>query len=237
MSAENAVLILTRNNLELTKKAIGSVVKQDIPTRTLVLDNGSTDGTRDWLESKPYENVGWWGTRKDLNRGVSWAWNSGLRTLMGSAFASPHVLVCNNDVILPSWHYRRLLEYMLPFVSGVSVGTMAEIEKEPQGGELSKHPDFSSFVIRKDCWETVGPFNERMVHYASDNAFHVEAHRKGVTLYGSPQPFYHERSSTLKLASPEERAEIEAQANRDRRVFKSLYGCNPWDPEYEELFK
>lgn len=237
MQIENAVLMLTRNCLELTKRAVASVVAQDIPTRTLVLDNGSTDGTRDWLESKPYENVGWWGTRKDLNRGVSWAWNSGLRTLMGSAFASPRVLVLNNDLVLPPWFYRRLIEYMLPFASGISVGSMSEIATEPQGGELSMHPDFSAYCLAKDCWETVGPFNERMVHYASDCSWHVEAHRKGVDLKGAPIPFYHERSSTLKLASPEERAEIEAQANRDRRVFKSLYGCNPWDPEYEELFK
>lgn len=235
MQIENPVLMLTRNCLELTKKAVASVVAQDIPIKLMIIDNGSTDGTVEWLDSEPYDNVGWWGAKE--NRGVTKGWNMGIGTLLGSNFACPHVLVINNDVVLPRWHYRRLLEYMLPFVSGVSVGTMAEIEKEPQGGELSKHPDFSSFVIRKDCWKTVGPFYEGMVHYASDCSWHVEAHRKGVTLYGSPQPFYHERSSTLKLASPEERAEIEAQANRDRRVFRELYGCNPWDKEYEDLFK
>lgn len=235
MQIENPVLMLTRNCLELTKKAVASVVAQDIPIKLMIIDNGSTDGTFEWLHSEPYPEVGYW--KFSENMGVSWAWNAGLRTLLGSNFACPYVLVINNDVILPPWFYRRLLEYMLLFVSGISVGNMDEIATEPHGGELSKHPDFSAFLVRRDAWEIVGPFNGRMKHYASDNAWHVEAHRKGVDLKGAPIPFYHERSSTLKLASPEERAEIEAQANRDRAVFRELYGCNPWDKEYEDLFK
>jgi hypothetical protein len=76
-----------------------------------------------------------------------------------------------------------------------------------------------------------------MKFYASDNAFHVEAHRKGIELLRANLPFYHERSSTLKKASPAERREIEIQADRDREVFKSIYGCMPWEPGYQELFK
>ena len=41
----------------------------------------------------------------------------------------------------------------------------------------------------------------------------------------------------VRKASPAERREIEIQADRDREVFKSIYGCFPWEPGYVELFK
>jgi GT2 family glycosyltransferase len=100
---------------------------------------------------------------------------------------------------------------------------------------LSPCPDFSAFLITREMWQVVGPFDERMVHYASDNDYHVRACRAGRQLWNAGLHFYHERSSTLRQASAEERAQIEAQANADRAVFKGLYGCNPWDPEYSAL--
>jgi len=46
----NYVLMLTRNNLELTKRAVESVRAQDIPTFVCMVDNGSTDGTQEHFE-------------------------------------------------------------------------------------------------------------------------------------------------------------------------------------------
>ena len=76
-----------------------------------------------------------------------------------------------------------------------------------------------------------------MKFYAQDNDYHVRAHRAGVELLRADVPFYHERSSTINNATPEERAEIQRQANADREVFKSLYGCMPWEPAYAALFE
>ena len=49
--------------------------------------------------------------------------------------------------------------------------------------------------------------------------------------------FYHERSSTIKKASPEDRRAIELQADRDRATFRAIYGFGANDPAYEEVFK
>ena len=75
----NPVLILTHNNLELTKRCVESVLKQDIPTEVLIYDNGSTDGTVEWLPEE------WVRSDKRVtysllgsNRGVSAAWNLSL---------------------------------------------------------------------------------------------------------------------------------------------------------------
>ncbi len=227
----NPVLMLTRNNLALTMRAAASVMRQSVPTMLDIFDNGSTDGTRECLFTR--------GTRifwMDGNRGVSVGWNAGLRVLFDNA-KSPHVLVINNDVVLPVWFYEQLLAYDKPFVSGVSVDKMEQIAKPAPMGPLSMHPDFSAFLIRREVWERVGPFDEAMKHYAGDLDFHIRAHRKGIHLHGSNVPFYHERSSTLKLASPEERAEIEIQANKDRAALREKWGCEAWSDGYDSMFR
>ena len=43
----NPVLILTHNNLDITKKCVDSVFRQDNDAKPFIYDNGSTDGTRE----------------------------------------------------------------------------------------------------------------------------------------------------------------------------------------------
>jgi len=237
----NPVLMLCHNALDMTKRAVCSVLYQDIPTRLLVIDNASDDGTWEWLQQQPeVESVAF---RPQL--GVSKGWNWGLRQWFEfGGRSAEHVLVLNNDVELPKWFYRTLLSRLSPtvgFVTGVSVDNRpyCQSAREPKtGGEapaMAPCPDFSAFCISRRVWQAVGPFDERMVFYAGDNDYHVRAARAGLPLMNCGAPFYHERSSTLRQASAEERAQIEAQANADRAVFKGLYGCNPWDPEYSAL--
>ena len=44
----NPVLILSYNALPLLKRCVESVRNQDAPTQIVVLDNGSSDGSREW---------------------------------------------------------------------------------------------------------------------------------------------------------------------------------------------
>jgi GT2 family glycosyltransferase len=230
----NPVLILTRNNLALTKRCVESVRKQDVPVELYVVDNGSTDGTEEWLG----ERMRGFYTKLGINLGVSWAWNHGLGYLLSPIMLASrtHCLVIGNDTVLPPWFYRELLSYDVPFVTGIAVDSMDAIQTPAPRMPLCPSPDFSAFLIRKDCWDKVGPFDERMKLYASDCDYHVRAHRLGVPLWKANVPFYHERSSTLRLAPPGEKAQIQEQANKDREMFRSLYGCLPGTKEYEALF-
>jgi len=197
-----------------------------------VNDNGSTDGTLDWLN----DNVDFWDAA-DHNTGVSKGWNEGLRVEFEHPFISPsdHVLVVNNDTILPRWFYRTLLSYDAPFVTGVAIDTMPT--EEPGRMDLQPHPDFSAFLIRRECWEKVGPFDEEMVLYAGDTDYHVRAHQLGVPLMKANVPYYHVNSQTMKRASSEDRQWIQERANLDREVFKRKWRCLPGTPEYNNLFK
>lgn len=226
----NAALVLTHNTLELTKKCVASIREQDIPCKPWIVDNGSTDGTKDWILSELH--VAWWNW--DSNQGVSRGWNEALTFL----FAQPdvtHVLVPNSDTILPPWFFRRLLECDLPFVTGVSVGSMEEISDEPKELTMIEAPDFSAFLIRKDAWAAVGPFDENMVMYAQDLDYHLRAYRAGIHLINAQLPFYHQRSSTLNSAPSREKRLIEMRADTDRAVFAEKWGCAACSPEYEAM--
>ena len=229
----NPILILTRNNLSLTQRCVASVAQQDIPTSLLILDNDSTDGTVDWLRSG---QVHCSHMEFKPQKGVSAGWNEGLSAF----FAWPrneHVLVVNNDTVLPLWFYRELLGYDVPFITGLAQDDMAEIAEPKPPAPLDPHPDFSAYLIRRQAWEAVGPFDERMQLYASDCDWHVRAHRKGIRLWKASTSYYHERSSTMRLATEPERQRIQEQANKDRAFFRSLYGRIPGDPTYDELFR
>jgi GT2 family glycosyltransferase len=225
----NPVLILTRNCLELTKRCVESVLSQDVPTKVCIVDNGSSDGTNEWARSNGYL----WSSFNH-NAGVSKGWNIGMELLFED-FPRPHILCLNNDVVLPKWFYRTLLSYDAPFVTGVAIDTMPI--GEPERMPLQPHPDFSAFLIRRDCWQKVGRFDEEMVIYVQDCDYHVRAHRLGVPLMKANVPFFHVNSQTMKRASPEERQRIQEQANKDRAVFKAKYGCIPGTPQYNALFE
>jgi GT2 family glycosyltransferase len=236
----NPCLMLTRNNLALTMRAAASVMRQSVRTQLYIVDNGSTDGTQDCLFTAGSALL----TRFETNMGVSFGWNDGLGRIFGTdplyskheKIQADHCLVINNDVVLPVWFYEQLLSYNKPFVSGVSVDKMEQIAEPAPMGPLHPHPDFSAFLIKREVWDTVGQFDESMKHYASDNDFHVRAQRAGAALWKANVPFYHERSSTINLATPEERLELTEQASKDRQRFFEKWGVMPWGPGYDALF-
>lgn len=225
----NPVLMLVRDNFEMTKRAIDSILAQDIPTSLVIVDNSKGDETLNWALENRIEVYPF---RPQI--GVSKGWNFGLSKLFDRGFE--HVLVPNSDVVLKPWTYRKLIEYSLPFVTGVAVDTYPSEEPEVDASQLSAHPDFSLYCIRRDCWDSVGEFNESMFLYVQDCEYHVRAHRLGVPLWKANVAYYHVNSQTMKRALPEERAAIMAQADLDREVFKSIYGCLPGSKAYEQLF-
>lgn len=227
----NPVLLLTHNCLELTKKCVESVRNQDIETEIMLIDNASTDGTKEWFDSPDSDLDGFIWTE---NRGVSAGWNYGIHTLLAEGAES--ILCINNDTVLPSFFYSKLLSYNLPFVTGISVDNdpLSHPQSWPSPAEC---PDFSAFLIRRDCWEAVGKFDESMKHYASDCDYHVRAHKLGMKLLNAGVPFHHERSSTLKQANHFDRQVIGTQAARDRETFRAKWGCIPGEPAYSDLFE
>jgi len=225
-------LLLTFNCLELTKKCVESVLAQNIPVDLMIIDNGSTDGTVEWISN--HSGIGYV-FLNNSNTGVSAAWNMGLKYWFDTADAE-HVLVLNNDTIIPTWFYRKLLSYPDPFVTGIAVDQMSQIETIPFPCPPVPHPDFSAFLIRKEAWKRIGKFDESMKLYSSDQDYHLRGWFEGVRMSKVNVPYYHERSSTLKHSNPAARLELESQANADRAELRRKWGVSAGGEDYQKLF-
>jgi GT2 family glycosyltransferase len=219
------------NNLALTKRTVESLRKQNMPVAVHIVDNGSTDGTVDWAREEGILLHAF-----PFNAGVSAGWNRGLMSLFSDGSIG-RVFVINNDVILPPFFMRELISYDQPFVTGIAVDDLEIIKTLGQRQPLQPHPDFSAYMIRREAWDRIGRFDDRMKLYCSDCDYHVRGHKLGVGMWKANVPYYHERSSTMRLAPPEEQAAIHAQANKDRQVFLSIYNTVPGQKDYEAMFK
>lgn len=86
-------IVLTWNGLEDTKKCVSSIISYHNKPRIIIVDNGSTDDTLEWVEDfkKHYKFM----TLIKVRCGFSQAVNTGLRSC-----ESKYPIVCNNDIIL-----------------------------------------------------------------------------------------------------------------------------------------
>jgi GT2 family glycosyltransferase len=229
----NPILILTHDNLEYTKRCVESVLTQDIPTSIVLFDNGSKDGTVEWAKTELPK-----GTliiQVPENLGVSYGWNAGLDLLFKDNGAE-HVLVLGNDTVIPKSFYSSLLSYNLPFVTGVAVDNMEQLNALSERSEPVPYPDFSAFLTKREVWEKVGSFSSDLVSWCSDCDFHVRAFRLGIQLWKVNERFFHVRSRTIELANPREKRTLELQADVDRMTFASIWKAEVGSPQYAELF-
>ncbi len=239
----NWIITLTRNNLALTRAAIESFKKQDIDggVKVLVVDNDSSDSTRAWLA-----------TQRDIytimntpQKGVASAWNQALKWVFKE---SEYALVANNDVVLRPDSYRWLVGDGGGFVTCVGSNESYKIEpdyRDAAGGlyyfpptqAKRPHPDFSCFLIRRDVYERVGPFDEAYLGaYCEDSDYHIRMHRAGVKAECLDLPFHHIGAATINNASGKERMRISKQADANRALFKRTYGFEVGSADYYAAF-
>lgn len=96
-----SIVILTRNNLEYTQKCLESIRKYTPePHEIIVVDNGSTDGTVEHLESQPDVKL----IKNGFNLGFALGNNRGLLEARGN-----YVVFLNNDVVVTEGWLRKLI--------------------------------------------------------------------------------------------------------------------------------
>ena len=224
---EGVIILVAHNNLHLTKRAVRSAL-QELACAVFVYDNASTDGTKEWLISQ--SGIG--SIILPKQQSLSAVWNMALK----HAFRySDHALVLNNDVEIRGDTYEWLSSQPFKLVSAISVRTKEEMNKEPSS--LSLSPDFSCFLIRKELYEKVGPFDESFFPaYVEDCDYHVRLHRAGFKAVCLDLPFLHHGAQTIKHVSPKEARRIERGADRNREMFRQRYGCLPGTEQYAKLF-
>ena len=96
------MLILTYNGKTLLEDSIKSYSENSYSNfRIVVIDNGSTDGTKEYVQEQfPYVSL----IRVENNRGYSGGFNVGIKYAIDEMNAD-YVLITNNDVIVDQSAY------------------------------------------------------------------------------------------------------------------------------------
>lgn len=236
------IVIVSRNGLALTKRAVRSADAQDVNCGILVIDNASEDGTQAWLRSKVGQCKHYF-AQVCLPEQISLAgcWNLALKALWHGGWS--HALVLNNDVEIRPDTYRMLLSHGGPFVTCVSVdsrermGVPGDRTIEELRERERPHPDVSCFLIRKEVTDKIGWLDEKFFPaYCEDLDLHIRMHQAGIIAVCLDLPFFHYGAGTLKRANPGEQSRIRRGADRNRQYFFEKWGVRVGSPEYYALF-
>jgi len=164
-----SIIILTYNRLDCTKKCIEAIT-DNAPYgdgyEIVVVDNGSTDGTREWLEAQVAEG----GILKlhlcQENIGVPAGWNIGIELATSD---TDYYVILNNDVyVTPGWLEKLMAVITLNPLIGM-VGPMTNEISGPQlRGSFPQGWNFYFWrlvgfclLIKGEVLRKVGEFDER----------------------------------------------------------------------------
>jgi GT2 family glycosyltransferase len=169
-TGRTAIVTVAYNQLQHTKKFIQSLRRYSVnPFKMIVVNNASTDGTKEWLEEQEdiiavnlQENLGWVG-------GI----NEGLRYIPAN---TDYVVFANNDVIVDYAWDRKILTHFDDTVGAVGptsnyvAGRQNKIFNHDGIYEEEVNTLIGFFMcVRKDVIETVGPLDD-LHSYAKDGA-------------------------------------------------------------------
>lgn len=98
-----SLVIPLYNQVEYTRQCVASIARcTDVPYELILVDNGSTDGTSEYLRTVEATVVA-----NTVNLGCAKAWNQGVR-----AATAPAIGILNNDIVVtPGW-LGGLLRFM-----------------------------------------------------------------------------------------------------------------------------
>lgn len=223
------IICVAVNCLEYSKQTLESInTSHDF--EIIFIDNGSTDGTKDWLDSRQDIIA----IKNPIVSGLAACWNLGIKRAIEDG--CDLFLVINNDIVLAKNTIDNLVKKIgtgkYVMVTGVndqsiSIEDMKLLEKEFDENEPdNEHPDFSCFMIDKTCLEKVGFFDENFrVAYFEDSDYHGRiAMLNEVAVSTTSATYYHLCSQTIKN-NPNLKPIIEQAFQDNERYFIEKFGC------------
>jgi GT2 family glycosyltransferase len=208
-----SIVIPVFNKVEYTKKCIHSLLSD--PCRynyeIIVVDNGSTDDTKKYLETMKENlknsNDTFITIYNEKNLGVAPAWNQGCKLAQNEIIA-----VLNNDIVVTQgwlcsllWALETFhLELVSPFANTGELNYELEqkafefTEKNSTKVWLNEY-DFCAFIFRKRLFQELGDFDENFLVGGYEDTDYIYRLRKNRYRFGvSGSAFIHHfGSSTL----------------------------------------
>jgi GT2 family glycosyltransferase len=233
MTPNYTITFACYNQLNYTKQFIASLDRTEVDfSRIVAVDNGSTDGTREWLVGQGFGEV----ILNDRNLGCGAAWNQGVL-----AIQSEWSVVMNNDVICAKgWLYNLLASAVknnLHLVSPSMVeGTLnydfpewANARHDAMKGYLRKGTCHAVCVaIREDVWSNIGYFMPvpKLLGY-EDGIFFQRAREANLNMGITAESWLHHYGMITQKAMKLEKALKQRDSLGDRNLMR-LYMAQGW---------
>lgn len=235
--------------IESVEAAMVYAKQKGIETRLLFIDNASTDETKAEAGARVNEhfshkrNEERWGFQRSVNYGVNDGFERGF----------DYVLVCNNDILLHPAALVRLVEGFekeRDFPVGLVSCLDTRGESTPAAfSQISTavkeavpeavHPNFSAFMVDRECWEKVGEMDEVFAPaYFEDNDYHYRMRLAGLAaIVYPPAIFYHFGSGTQNEAAENGRPIVPTPLFENNRAFYAKkWGGVPGNEKYEHPY-
>lgn len=261
IAPQASVIVVTHDNLVFARLCLESLLAAtDGAYEVIIVDNASTDGTREYLSRLSASDGRVHTVLNDSNRGFAPACNQGLRLARGDVL----VLLNDDTVVTPGWLRRLTVRLEDPEVGMVgpttnrigneaqvdtSYRTLAELvlfadaRAKGHAGQAFDIPTLTMFCLamRRDVYEAVGALDERFeVGLLEDDDYSLRVRSAGYRLLCAEDAFIHHFAETSfgKLVQSGEYARL---LHANRRRFEEKWGV-AWKPygrrlsgEYREL--
>ncbi len=161
---KTTIIILCWNNLEYTKQAIASIQTSTWLDYILVpVDNGSTDGTPEYLRNLAEIHAWIKPVFLKYNTGFAGGINAGLATV-----TTEFIAILNNDVVMTSGWMERMLVHFYQFPSLGLIGPMAcnvsGVQNIPFSSSLDALDPFARMIFAKNAGTVMA--TQRIVGFA-----------------------------------------------------------------------
>jgi GT2 family glycosyltransferase len=222
------------NQLEYTKRFIASLDRTEVLwNRIAAVDNGSTDGTRQWLADQGFGAV----ILNQRNLGCGPAWNQG-----ALAIQSEWTVVMNNDVVCaPGWLSRMLdvadrhkLKMISPaMIEGpfdYDLNAFVSGARDRMNGYLRRGVAHAVCVaIHQDVWDEIGYFLPipRLMGL-EDTIFFQRAWEAGIAAGTTSEAWLHHYGQTTQRSLKIEQKLSQRDSLGDRRLMHEYLRLSWW---------
>ncbi len=146
-----SIVVLSHDHLAMTQRcieALRAAADPRHPTELIVVDNGSCDGSAEWLAAQPDVLL----IRNERNLGAPAARNQGLQAATGDWL----VVMDNDAIVTPGW-LRRLLHHAQVDGQAGCIGPVSNRAAHGQQVEFAGGTDAASLQRFADAWYVAEP--------------------------------------------------------------------------------